>query len=310
MFNRSQWYMAEAGDAAAGGAGGAGDAAAAAAAVSAGGGGPGTPAAASQPGAGDSLLAKPPAATTPAATTPAAAAPAQGADGAPAWAAKVPEKFHVKAADGKVDVEATLLKQAESYTHLEKLRGPQPPATASDYKFVAPEAFKDVALDDSLSASFREKAHKAGLSQEQYQMVVEQHLELMPGVLDATLKLAANECRAALQQVWKAPNEFEAGLADAQRAVNGAPAAIRDDVWARFGRDPAFIQFAASMGKEMREDVPGNPGQASTTAADMTSVQALMASDAYRNPKNAEHAQVTARVQAFFKRVHGDAPAT
>lgn len=309
MFKRSQRYMAEAGDAAAGGAGGGGDAAAVAAAAAAasagGGGGPDTPAAAAQPGAGDSLLAKPPAAA------PAVAAPlAPGADGAPAWAAKVPEKFHVKAADGKVDVEATLLKQAESYTHLEKLRGPQPPATASDYKFVAPEAFKDVALDDSLSASFREKAHKAGLSQEQYQMVVEQHLELMPGVLDATLKLAANECRAALQQVWKAPNEFEAGLADAQRAVNGAPAAIRDDVWARFGRDPAFIQFAASMGKEMREDTPGNPSQASTTAADMTGVQALMASDAYRNPKNAEHAQVTARVQAFFKRVHGDAPAT
>lgn len=256
--------------------------------------------------AGDSLLQKPPADTAASAV----AAPAAGTDAVQSWVTKVPEKFHVKAADGKIDIEATLLKQSESYTHLEKHRGPQPPATAGDYKFVAPEAFKDVALDDGLSASFREKAHKAGLTQEQYQMVVEQHLELMPGVLDATLKLAANECRAALQQVWKAPNEFEAGLADAQRAVNGAPAAIRDDIWARFGRDPAFIQFAASMGKEMREDTPANPGQASTTAADMTGVQSLMASEAYRNPKHAEHAAVTARVQAFFKRVHGDAPAT
>jgi hypothetical protein len=252
----------------------------------------------------DSLLSKPPAsATVPPADS--AAAPA----GSPAWLTKVPEKFHVKTADGNYDAEATLAKQAESYTHLEKHRGPQPPATASDYKFAAPEAFKDIKLDDALSASFRERAHKAGMSQEQYQMAVEAHLEMMPSVLDATLKLAADECRSELQKVWKAPQEFEAGLADAQRAVNGAPEAIREDIWARFGRDPAFIQFAASLGKEMREDKPGNPGQTATGAPDQSGVEALMASEAYRNPKHADHAATTARVQAFWKRAYGDNPA-
>jgi len=254
----------------------------------------------------DSLLSKPPASAAAVPPADPAAAPA----GAPAWLTKVPEKFHVKTADGKYDAEATLAKQAESYTHLEKHRGPQPPATASDYKFTAPEAFKDIKLDDALSAAFRERAHKAGYSQEQYQMAVEAHLEMMPGVLDAALKLAANECRAELQKVWQAPQEFEAGLADAQRAVNSAPEAIREDIWSRFGRDPAFIRFAASMGKEMREDKPGNPGQAATGAADQSGVEALMASEAYRNPKHPDHAGTTARVQAFWRRAYGDSPAS
>jgi hypothetical protein len=301
MFERKRFMAPEAGDAGGGG----GDATAILAEPPA--------AAAADPAAApptaqvvESLLSKPPAT---AAVPPVAGAVVPPADGAPAWLVKVPEKFHVKTADGKYDAEATMAKQAESYTHLEKLRGPQPPATASDYKFVAPEAFKDIKLDDALSASFRERAHKAGMSQDQYQMAVEAHLEMMPGVLDATLKLAANECRAELQKVWAAPHEFEAGLADAQRAVNGAPAAMRDDVWARFGRDPAFIQFAASMGKEMREDKPGNPGQATTGAADQSGVEALMASEAYRNPKHPDHAGTTARVQAFWKRAYGDNPA-
>lgn len=220
----------------------------------------------------------------------------------PAWAGKVPDKFHVKGADGKFDLEATLLKQADSYTHLERQRGPQAPASPTDYKWTPPESLKAVTLDDAMSAAFREKAHKAGLTQEQYQFVMEEHLSTLPGLLDGVAKLKKGECEQALRGVWKTEAEYTAGIGDAQRAVNGAPEAIRTHLWEVFGRDPAFLQFAASVGKEMREGRSPNPGTASTAAADKQAVEGLMASEAYRNPKHADHASVSQRVQQFYQR--------
>jgi hypothetical protein len=259
--------------------------------------------AAPAPAEPDSLLQRPPAGSPPAAPAQAPAAPA----GAPAWISKVPEKFHVKTADGRYDAEATLAKQAESYTHLEKQRGPQAPATPADYKFMPPEAFKDVKLDDALSASFRERAHKAGYSQEQYQMAVEAHLEMMPGIMDAVVKLSAQEARNELQKVWTNTQDYEAGLQDAQRAVNSAPEAIRTEAWERFGRDPVFIQLAAAFGREMREDRTPNPGSAAA-ASDDSGIRSMMASEAFRNPRHADHARVSKQVQDHFRRVHGDGP--
>jgi len=247
----------------------------------------------------DASLLKPPPKGDPAAPAPAPGEP-------PAWLAKVPEKSRVLNADGKPDAEATLAKLGESYTNLEKLKGPAVPATPSDYTFQPPEKFKDLAFDDALSAGFRERAHKAGISQQQYEFVMGEYLELVPQVLDATLKLNADEARAALSKVWTTPTEFEAGLSNAQRAVDNAPAAIRDDVWTRFGRDPAFLQFAAAVGKEMKEDKSAQ--NADGGSGGPSPVDALMASKAYRDPKDPQHAAVSAQVAAHFKRVNGSAP--
>lgn len=286
---------AAAAEAAKGAAGGVSDAAAVAAAAAA-----ATKDAAKDAVAnGDSLLKPPPKGD--------AAKPGQGAGDGPAWLTKVPEKSRVLGADGKPDAEATLAKLGESYTNLEKLKGPAVPATPSDYTFQPPDKFKDMAFDDAMSTGFRERAHKAGISQQQYEFVMGEYLELVPQVLDATLKLTAEEARTALSKVWATPTEFEAGLSNAQRAVDNAPAAIRDDVWARFGRDPAFLQFAASMGKEMKEDK--SVQNADGGSGGPSPVDALMASKAYRDPKDPAHATVSAQVQAHFKRVNGNAPA-
>lgn len=220
--------------------------------------------------------------------------------------AKVPEKFRVSTADGKPDVEATLAKLTDSYTNLEKLKGPALPASPSDYKFQPPEKFKDLPTNDAATNAFREKAHKAGFTQEQFEFAMAEYFDLVPGVLDAAAKHTAEEARAELQKVWKSEVEFDAGLAAAQRAIDNAPEAIRNDVWERFGRDPAFLQFAASIGKEMQEDrPPQNPDGG--TGANAT-VEALMASKAYRDPKDPKHAAVSAQVNAHFQRTRGDTP--
>jgi hypothetical protein len=212
----------------------------------------------------------------------------------------VPEKFHVKGADGKVDIEATLLKQADSYTNLEKVKGHTAPAKPDDYTFTPPEAFKDMKLDDALSAGFRERAHKAGFSQAQYEMVMGEYLTLVPQVLDTVLSLSKEEAKAELSKVWQSPAVFETQLNNASRAVANAPEGIREDVWARFGRDPLFLQFAASMGQGQREDTSAvNPDGGGGSGMTM---EQLAAHPAYRDPKHPEHAAYSQRYQDAAKR--------
>ena len=292
MIYRNRMYQAPEGDAPAGGAAPAasgtpapGDAAAVVAAA----------AAAAAP---ESLLKAPPAGDTP--------KPDAVAVGAPEWASKVPEKFLVKAADGSLDMQATLVKQAESYTNLERARGPQTPATPADYTFEAPERFKDRGPDEVVSGAFRERMHKLKLTQEQFAGVMGEYFDILPAVLDTALQTTVAEARAELSKVWTTPAAFEAGVSDAQRAVDGAPVAIRQKVWEKFGRDPDFLQFAASMGHEMREDrAPANPAGGQQGASE---IQAVMQSKAYRDPAHPEHAQVSARVRAHMERISGTAP--
>lgn len=244
----------------------------------------------------DSLLKQPPQGEA------AAAAPA----GTPDWVGKVPEKFHVKGADGALDMQATLVKQAESYAHLERTRGATPPATAADYTFEVPDSLKDKAPEGIVTDAFRERMHKLGLSQEQFTGVMSEYFDVLPEVLNGALQLSAAEARQELSKVWTTPTEFEAGLSSAQRAVDGAPQAIRQHVWERFGRDPVFLQFAASIGREMREDTP--PTNAGGGNQGASEIQAIMQSKAYRDPSDPQHAVVSQRVRQHFERTAGAGP--
>ncbi|MFT3720410.1 hypothetical protein [Pseudorhodoferax sp.] len=240
---------------------------------------------------------------TPPTAAPAAAAPAQpGA--VPEW---LPEKYRVVGTDGALDLQASSQKLAEGYAAASKRLGTGDvrPETADAYTYTPPEQFKDVPIDADLSASFRQRAHEAGLTQQQYEFVMGEYFGMVPSVLNAAASLTAEEARSALQQVWQQPGEFEAGLAAANRAVSAAPQDLRDKVFEKFGRDPDFIRFAATFGREMREDRAPAAAAAAPAAG---GVEALMASDAYKNPKHPEHAAVSARVQQYFQRTAGAAP--
>jgi hypothetical protein len=203
-----------------------------------------------------------------------------------AW---LPEKYRVLDGEGKLDLNAS-------------------PAAASEYSFQMPDALKEKGLqiDEVLGSKFKELAHKHGYTQAQYQAAVEASFELVPEVLDSALKLSAQQAREQLSQVWKSPTEYDAGLNNAQRAVDAAPAAIRQDLWTRFGRDPAFLQFAAHVGSHMGEDksvvnADGGTGGAASAVA----VETLMSSEAYRNPKHPEHARVSEQVRKHHESRYG-----
>lgn len=201
-------------------------------------------------------------------------------------------------------MQATLLKQAESYANLEKAKpsAPTAPATASDYTFDIPETMKDHAPEEVVTTAFRERMHKLGLSQEQFTGVMGEYFGLLPEVLNTALQKSAAEARAELSQVWATPAAFDAGLNNAQRAISGAPEGIRQQVFERFGRDPLFIQFAASFGAEMREDSPPANGDGGSGGGN--EVESLMASEAYRDPRHKDHHAVSAKVRSHFERRH------
>lgn len=261
-----------------------------------------------------------PAAPTPAAApAPAAAAPAPAADesllppldaaappatDAPSTATDhgwLPEKFRVNAADGKLDLAASSQKLSDSYKNLERTRGAVPPAAATDYQFTPPEEFKDVQLDDALSAGFRERAHKAGLSQAQYEMVMGEYFTLVPELLNGAAQASAAEARAELSKVWASPAQFDAQVNNAARAISGAPEHLRADLHAKFGRDPLFLQFAASLGQSMREDrAPTNPDGGPSQG---DTLESLMRHPAYSDPKHPEHASVSQRAMKAAQRM-------
>jgi hypothetical protein len=209
--------------------------------------------------------------------------------------------------EGKLDMAASSKKLGEGYGNLSKKlgTGELPPETPDAYTYTAPEQFKDIPLDEGLSKSFRDRAHKAGLNQQQFEFVMGEYFGLVPQVLNAAASHTAAEAKAALSQVWKTPAELDAGVKAANRALTSAPEGVRDAVWEKFGRDPDFIQFAASFGKEMREDSP--PSTAGT--ATVEDIGALVSSEAYRNPKHKDHASTSAKVKSHFESKYSNAPA-
>jgi hypothetical protein len=210
-------------------------------------------------------------------------------------------------ADGKLDLEASSKKLGEGYVHAEKRIGTAAaaPDTPDAYQFTPPEQFKDVPLDEGLSKSFRERAHKAGLSQEQFAFVMGEYFELVPSLLDAKASHTAETARAELSKVWKTTPELEAGMNAAERAVALAPEALREQIKEKYGADPLFWQFAAHYGQQMREDKP----PASAPAAQPSAADALMASEAYRNAKHPDHARVSEQVRLHFQQRYGSTAA-
>lgn len=233
----------------------------------------------------------------------AAPAPSAPADGL-AW---LPAKFRVMDATGQIDMAASSKKLGEGYTNAEKRIGTtaSAPESPDAYAFTPPEEFKDTPLDEGLAKSFRDRAHKAGLSQDQFQFVMGEYFGLVPALLDAKTAHTSESARAELSKVWKTSPELEAGMNAAERAVSMAPKDLQQAVKEKYGADPLFWQFAAHYGKQLREDTPPS----SAPAAQTSSADALMASDAYRNPKHPEHVRVSAQVQQHFQARYGTAPA-
>ena len=224
----------------------------------------------------------------------------------------IPEKYRVTKEDGALDMEASSRKLADAYGQLEKRQGTGDvrPAAASDYKVTVPEAFKeaiDPAADPGIKG-FLDGAHAVGLNQAQVDFVMGQYFDMAPKLVAGASVLDAQGATAELKKVWATDADLSRNVKSAYVAANAAAQKagidINEIMNGPLGNSPPFLRLMAALGNEFREDVA--PGGRSMVSAD--DISTLMASEAYTNPRHAEHAKVSAQVKSFFDREHGTDP--
>lgn len=232
---------------------------------------------------------------------------------------RIPEKYRVMKDDGTPDVDASVLKAMDGYDHLSKRfgAGDMPPKEASEYKLTVPEALKDkldpekLATDEQFIA-MRDRWHKAGFTQAQFDVATADFFETAAAVGEQLAGDAAPmsfaDAQAVLRETWKTDAEFKAGTRDAYRAAvsvlgEGGTTALM----AKHGNDPQIVTMLAAFGKEMQEDRSANNGSGGNGGGEP--IETLMMSEAYQNPRHADHAAVSQKVRASFEKKYGSAAA-
>lgn len=213
----------------------------------------------------------------------------------------IPEKFQVKNEDGTLNLEASSAKLAEAYAHAEKRvgSGDLPPKSAAEYEVTVPETLAGAwdPAGDTLLDSFKEKALAAGYTQAQFDLAIATYGDIAPGLVAGSIALSAEECTADLKAAWKTDAEYKAGTEAAARAIKAYGGEEADALLTKYGNDPALIKFLARVGNEVTEDKSLDPG--AQLGAD--TIEALEASAAYRDPKDPQHAVVSARIRAYYE---------
>lgn len=269
-------------------------------------------------GAAGGAVAAPPAAAAPASAAAPAAAPAPAAgvpvvtavptalaagavepedDPTKPWAP--PEKYRVMREDGTLDAEATARKVDGARRSLEMRLGSGDvrPKTPDDYTIVPPEEFKETfKADDPTLAEFRAGAHKAGLSQKQLDFVMGKYFEIAPRLVGGAVALDQQAATNELKTTWPTDASYRQNTGNAFRAVQQLGGDLAEAMEAKYGNDPLFIQFAARVGAQLREDTPVSAA-ATTRGVD---INQLLAHPAYSDQYHAEHASITAKVNAYY----------
>lgn len=260
----------------------------------------GAPAPTPAPAAGD---------PAPAPATPPASLLQTGGDPAPAGNEYIPEKFRTNNAEGAFDLEASARAMAESYSGLEKRfgSGDVPPKSAAEYKVVVPDALKeaiDPATDPGVQG-FLSGALEAGLNQKQVDFVMGKYFEMAPQLVAGAQQYDATTATAELKKSWATEADFKRNV---QNAYVGATAAaqkagidVNEIMAGPLGNSPQFLRLMAALGPEFQEDSP--PGGSKMTSEG--DINALLASEAYTNPRHIDHAKTSEQVRRYFERKHG-----
>jgi hypothetical protein len=236
----------------------------------------------------------------PTAAAPAAAPSLLATGNAPApEPSKIPEKYVVKRDDGTVDHEATALKVAEGYTHLERRlgAGDAPPKTPEDYAPAVTVPMDMAALKaDPKYQGFLKGAHARGMTNAQLGYVLEHYA--------SSVKPDPVAAEADLRKDWVSDDQFQRGLSQAYRAAvrfAGSPE-LQARLESKFGSDPDFIRLMARVGSSMGED---RPPQQALSAAESDTLAALMAHPAYFDSKHPEHSIIVRKATELYGRKFG-----
>lgn len=234
---------------------------------------------------------------------PAAGAPSAGS----ATGDWLPEKFRVLNGD-TLDVEASARKLAESYSGLEKRvgSGDVPPKTAEEYALTVPDQFKDSWQEDDRYKAFRADAHAAGLTQKQFDFVMGKYFTVAPELVQGAGAASMEQATTELKTTWKTDAEFKANVASAHKAFMAFADPADRERMDEIGNSPVALRILAKIGKEMGE-AGGIPAEAGSTGVD--DIKALLVSEAAGNPKHPDHKATRAKIDAYYVKKYGTAPA-
>ncbi len=186
------------------------------------------------------------------------------------------------------------------------------PKTVDDYKVTVPESMAGKVTADQLmqQAGFKDflsKAHGAGLTQQQLDVMVGDFLERGASLRTAAHQMAAADCEAQLRQAdgWKTDGEYQQQCGLAMQAVRSLFGGDAEAIVNEYGNDPRFVRAMAALGREVEED---RPPPAEAVAQLNESLDQLMASKAYLNQNDPQHANTVAKVEALTRRVAGSKP--
>lgn len=229
---------------------------------------------------------------------------AQNQPGGDDW---VPEKFRVMGEDGKLNIEGSARKLAESYTHLEKQRGTSTaPKTVDEYApTVEVEGFKwDEFKSDPEMQGFLKAAHAKGITNDQMGFILGEYMNRATALAGGAAELDQEAAATELRGTWKTDAEFQKNIGLAHRAFMSLADPADQGKMDEIGNNPMVIRMLAKIGAEMGEDTPVGNGQ--INLEEQQSIRDLMKSEAYSNPKHADHERISAQVRAFYQKTYGD----
>lgn len=149
-----------------------------------------------------------------------------------------------RADDGALDEEKAANAYYELRTKLSKGGTVTAPETADAYTF----DFGDVPVDEAQASAFKEEAHKAGLSQEQYEFVMSKYVSEMQTVTQSFAGPTAEEAQETLTNEWG--DDFQGNMQAAARAWKTFGTGDVDKV----GNNVEVLQLLAAIGSQLGED--------------------------------------------------------
>lgn len=223
---------------------------------------------------------------------------------------QIPEKYRVFEGDGDqktFNLEASASKMAEGYGSLAKKLGSDEsaPASPDDYQFNAEDFGEDFNLEEFMkdegTKGFLKRMHAKGMTNSQVKEVLEYGLkDLIPNLQQGGKELDAELCIKDLKEnVWQDETEYTANMQAANRAFRSLPADLQEIANTQLGNNPAFNRIMALIGKEMQEDTTPSD---QVSASEQASVEEMMMSKAYKDPKDPQHEIVSAKVRNYFER--------
>lgn len=184
------------------------------------------------------------------------------------------------------------------------------PESPDKYDLKLPENLpQGLSVNEELATNYRAWAHKAGLSNKQAQVLMDNFNEFQVGLFT---KMGENKTAAEKALKDKYGAEYESMMAGAHRLINDF-ADEQDVAYLEQGRgnDPALARLLVKIASQRKEDkaIKADPAlQASTIEKAKARINQILLDPARTDKRNPNHRAINQEYQDLFKTVYGDEP--